>query len=83
MRLRELMNFLQEFMDNKGKGTQGELGDASVFMHVGNHLEELKKIEVQESTIIGANSMRIVFKPQGLKIIQAPTDKESGFNLEP
>ena len=38
MRLRELMGFLQEFMDNKGKGTQGELGDASVFMHVGNHL---------------------------------------------
>ena len=81
MRLRELMNFLQEFMDNKGKCTQGELGDASVFMHVGNHLEELKKIEVQESTIIGANSMRIVFKPQGLKIIKAPTDKDSGFTL--
>ena len=81
MRLRELMNFLQEFMDNKGKGTQGELGDASVFMHVGNHLEELKKIEVQESTIIGANSVRVVFKPQGLKIIKAPTDKESGFTL--
>ena len=81
MRLRELMNFLQEFMDNKGKGTQGELGDASVFMHVGNHLEELKKIEVQESTIIGANSMIIGFKPQGLKIIKAPTDKDSGFTL--
>ena len=81
MRLRELMGFLQEFMDNKGKGTRGALGDASVFMHVGKHLEELKKIEVQESTIIGANSMRIVFKPQGLKIIEAPTDKESGFEL--
>ena len=81
MRLRELMGFLQEFMDNKGKGTKGELGDASVFMHVGNHLEELKKIEVQESTIINANSMRIVFKPQGLQIIKAPTDKESGFEL--
>ena len=26
MRLRELMGFLQEFMDNKGKGTKGELG---------------------------------------------------------
>lgn len=48
MRLRELMNFLQEFMDNKGKGTQGELGDASVFMHVGNHLEELKNRGTRE-----------------------------------
>ena len=81
MRLRELMGFLQEFMDNKGKGTRGELGDASVFMQVGPHLEELKKIEVQESTIIGANSVRVVFKPQGLKIIKSPTDPESGFEL--
>ena len=48
MRLRELMGFLQEFMDNKGKGTKGELGDASVFMHVGNHLEELKNRGARE-----------------------------------
>jgi len=81
MRLRELMGFLQEFMDNKGKGQKGSLGDASVFMQVGSHLEELQKIEVQESTIIGANSMRVVFKPQGLKLIKAPTDPESGFKL--
>ena len=81
MRLRELMGFLQEFMDNKGKGQKGSLGDASVFMQVGSHLEELRKIEVQESTIIGANSMRVVFKPQGLKIIKAPTDPASGFKL--
>ena len=39
MRLRELMGFLQEFMDIKGKGQKGSLGDCSVFMHVGNHLE--------------------------------------------
>ena len=37
MRLRELMGFLQEFMDNKGKGQKGSLGDASVFMQVGPH----------------------------------------------
>ena len=80
MRLRELMTFLQEFMDNKGKVGTG-LGDASVFIQVGGHLEELTKIEVQESTIIGANSMRVVFKPQGLKIIKAPTDPASGFKL--
>ena len=51
MRLRELMDFLQEFMDNKGKGQKGSLGDASVFMQVGSHLEEIQKIEeeVQET----------------------------------
>jgi len=81
MRLRELMGFLQEFMDNKGKGQKGSLGDASVFMQVGSHLEDLKKIEVQESTIIGANSMRIVLKPMREKRIVSPTDPESGFKL--
>ena len=81
MRLRQLMEFMQEFMDNKGKGQKGSLGDASVFMHVGNHLEEIKKIEVQESTIIGANSMRVVLKPMREKRIISPTDPDSGFKL--
>ena len=75
------MEFMQEFMDNKGKGQKGSLGDASVFMHVGNHLEEIKKIEVQESTIIGANSMRVVLKPMKEKRILSPTDPNSGFKL--
>jgi len=81
MRLRELMGFLQEFMDNKGKGTKGELGDASVYMHVGNHLEEIRRIEVQESAIIGANSVRVVLKPMKEKRIISPTDPDSGFKL--
>ena len=81
MRLRELMQFMQEFMDNKGKGQKGSLGDASVFMHVGNHLEEIKRIEVQESAIIGGNSMRVVLKPMREKRIISPTHPDSGFKL--
>ena len=81
MRLRELMEFMQNFMDNKGKGQKGSLGDASVFMHVGQHLEEIQKIEVQESTIIGANSMRVVLKPMSSKRILSPTHPDSGFKL--
>ena len=77
MRLRELMEFMQEFMDNKGKGQKGSLGDASVFMHVGNHLEEIRRIEVQESTIIGGNSMRVVLKPMKEERIIAPTNLDS------
>ena len=77
MRLRELMEFMQEFMDNKGKGQKGSLGDASVFMHIGGHLEEIKRIEVQESTIIGANSVRIVLKPMKEERIIAPTKLDS------
>ena len=81
MRLRELMEFMQEFMDNKGKGQKGSLGDASVFMHVGNHLEEIRRIEVQESAIIGANSVRIVLKPMKEKRLISPTSPDSGFKL--
>ena len=77
MRLRELMEFMQEFMDNKGKGQKGSLGDASVFMHVGGHLEEIKRIEVQESAIIGANSVRVVLKPMKEQRIIAPTSVDS------
>ena len=81
MRLRELMGFLQEFMDNKGKGQKGSQGDASVFMQVGAHLEEIRRIEVQESAIIGANSVRVVLKPMKEKRIVSPTDPNSGFKL--
>tara|TARA_R100000700_G_scaffold20869_1_gene27654 strand:+ start:567 stop:704 length:138 start_codon:yes stop_codon:yes gene_type:complete len=41
-------------------------------MQVGGHLEEVKKIEVQESNIIGQNSIRVVLKPTSQKIIIAP-----------
>ena len=81
MRLRQLMEFMQEFMDHKGKGQKGSLGDASVFMHVGGHLEEIQKIEVQESAIIGGNSMRVVLKPMREKRIISPTHPDSGFKL--
>ena len=81
MRLRELMEFMQNFMDNKGKGQKGSLGDASVFMHVGPYLEEIRRIEVQESAIIGANSVRVVLKPMKEKRIISPTDPNSGFKL--
>ena len=34
--------------------------------------EEIKRIEVQESNIIGQNSIRVVFKPTKEKLIIAP-----------
>ena len=41
-------------------------------MQVGHHLEEIKKIEVQESNIIGQDTIRVVLKPERQKIIIAP-----------
>ena len=41
-------------------------------MEVNGHLEEIKRIEVQESNIIGQQSIRVVLKPTREKIIIAP-----------
>tara|TARA_R100000995_G_scaffold51317_1_gene24773 strand:+ start:507 stop:644 length:138 start_codon:yes stop_codon:yes gene_type:complete len=45
-------------------------------MEVNGHLEEVKRIEVQESNIIGQNSIRVVLKPTRSKLIIAPKTSE-------
>jgi hypothetical protein len=42
-------------------------------MQMNGHLEEVKRIEVQESNIIGQNSIRVVLKPTKEQLIIAPT----------
>ena len=42
-------------------------------MEVGNHLEEIARIEVQESNIIGQPSIRVVLKPEQERILVSPT----------
>ena len=44
--------------------------------HVNGHLEEIKRIEVQESNIIGDMSIRVVLKPQRERLIIAPNNPE-------
>ena len=41
-------------------------------MEVNGHLEEVKRIEVQESNIIGQSMIRVVLKPTKQKLIIAP-----------
>ena len=65
---------LQEYLDQFTDGKKGNaVSNATIYMQVGGHLEEVKKIEVQESNIIGQSSIRVVFKPTSQKIIIAPT----------
>ena len=45
-------------------------------MEVHGHLEEIKRIEVQESNIIGQSAIRVVLKPTKQKLIIAPTTPE-------
>ena len=64
---------LQEYLDQFTDGKRGNaVSNATIYMQVNGHLEEVKRIEVQESNIIGQNSIRVVFKPTKEKLIIAP-----------
>ena len=64
---------LQEYLDQFTDGKRGNaISNATIYMQVGGHLEEVKRIEVQESNIIGQNSIRVVLKPTTQKINIAP-----------
>ena len=64
---------LQEYLDQFTDGKKGNaVSNATIYMQVGGHLEEVRRIEVQESNIIGQSAIRVVFKPESQKIIIAP-----------
>ena len=64
---------LQEYLDQFTNGKRGNgVSNARIFMEVNGHLEEIKRIEVQESNIIGQDSIRVVLKPEDKKVIIAP-----------
>ena len=73
MYVRHLQQYLEQFTDGR-KGNA--VSNARVYMHVGGHLEEIKRIEVQESNIIGDMSIRAVLKPQRERLIIAPNNPE-------
>ena len=68
---------LQEYLDKFTDGKKGNaVSNATIYMQVDGHLEEIRRIEVQESNIIGQQSVRVVLKPADNKIIIAPTNPE-------
>ena len=75
MFVKHLQEYLEQFTVIRGKKTTG-IGNARIYMQVGHHLEEIKRIEVQESNIIGQNSIRVVLKPTRQKLIIAPLTPE-------
>ena len=45
---------LQEYLEQFTNGRKGNaISNARIYMQIGPHLEEIKRIEVQESNIIG------------------------------
>ena len=71
MCVKHLQEYLEQFTNVKGRQITG-IGNARIYMEVNGHLEEVKRIEVQESNIIGQNSIRVVLKPKRSKLIIAP-----------
>jgi len=69
MYIKDLMRYLEHFIDGE-KGTA--INNAKVYMKIGPYLEEVKRIDVEESNIIGEGSIRVVFKPTKKQIIKAP-----------
>ena len=68
---------LQEYLDQFTNGKRGNgVSNARIYMEVNGHLEEIKRIEVQESNIIGQSAIRVVLKPTKQKLIIAPTTPE-------
>ena len=68
---------LQEYLDQFTNGKRGNaISNATIYTQIGGHLEEVKRIEVQDSNIIGQNSIRVVFKPTKEKLIIAPNTPE-------
>ena len=73
MFVKHLQEYLDKFTDCK-KGNA--VSNATIYMQVGNYLEEIKRIEVQESNIIGQSAIRVVLKPETSRLIIAPKTPE-------
>jgi hypothetical protein len=68
---------LQEYLDQFTDGKRGNaISNAKIYMEVNGHLEEVKRIEVQESNIIGQSAIRVVLKPTKQQLIIAPKTPE-------
>ncbi len=76
MRLRDLQQILDKFTDGQ-KGTI--ISDCPVYIETqSGHLEDVRRIEVQESAIIGdSNPARLVLKADSDNRIRSITFKQS------
>ena len=62
MFVKHLQEYLEQFTVIRGKKTTG-IGNARIYVQVGHHLEEIKRIEVHQSNNPLDNSLRVVLKP--------------------
>ena len=66
---------LQEYLDQFTNVKKGNaISNATIYMETQDgRLEEIRRIEVQESTLIGQPSVRVVIKGENKNILKSPT----------
>ena len=76
MRVRDLQQILGKFTDGE-KGTN--ISDCPIYIEtMDGRLEEIRKIELQESKLINSpEPARVVLKAESLKRFMSPTFKQS------
>ena len=69
MLVKDLQQFLGNFTDKlkDGKGRGNAIQYARIYIEVDGYLEEIKRMEVQEHTLIGQSGLRLVLKTQSEK----------------
>ena len=76
MLVKDLQQFLGSFTD-KLKGNA--ISDAKIFIEKDGFLEEIKRMEVQEHTVIGQPGMRLVLKTQKPSSIILPDKLQKDY----
>ena len=65
MFVKHLQDYLEKFTEGPGGKKGNAVSNARIYiMDEKGFLEEIKRIEVHESTIIGDTSLKVVLKPQ-------------------
>ena len=70
---------LQEYLDKFTDGKKGNaVSNAQIFIETeSGHLEAIRRIEVQESSLIGTQSVRVVLKSENMDKLLSPTFKQT------
>ena len=72
MFVKHLQEFLGKFTLGQTKFQGNAISHAKIYVAIGNHLEEIKRMEVHESPLIGEPSLRLVLRPQNEKKLLIP-----------
>ena len=71
MLVKDLQTFLSKFTEGSKKGFNGNaLSHAKLYVEKDGYLEEIKRMEVHESKIIGQPGHRLVLKTQKEKVFK-------------